>query len=128
MTLDTLLGGASVRPVSDHATLHPMDDVVVVATRGELNAVTSPTLRERLTSEIEAGARAIVVDLSAVTFIDSSGLSALLAGLKRISARQGQLIVSGVSEHTRLIFELTQADRVFTMTSTVEHAMAKLHR
>ncbi|MBX9920794.1 MAG: STAS domain-containing protein, partial [Mycolicibacterium frederiksbergense] len=56
--------------------------VVVVTPAGRLNMVAAPTLRKELHAIVESGQTRLVVDLSEVDFIDSSGLGALISGLK----------------------------------------------
>ncbi|MFN3432037.1 MAG: STAS domain-containing protein [Candidatus Sericytochromatia bacterium] len=79
----------------------------------ELNAQTSPALREGLLSLVENGDVRLIVDLTAVTFIDSSGLGALVAGLKAARREGGHLVLVGLQEQARLIFQITQADGLF---------------
>lgn len=59
-------------------TVTATPDDIVVAVRGEVDSSCSALLRERLATELEVGPKALIADLSEVTFCDSSGLSALL--------------------------------------------------
>lgn len=72
---------------------------------------------------MEAGHRCFVLDLSEITFIDSAGLGAMLALLKRVG-KGGEILVVGASEAVAGMFKLTRMDRVFPMFGTVERAIA----
>ena len=71
---------------------------------------------------VEAGARSVVVDLSRVEFLDSTGLGVLVGALKRLRAAGGNLAL--VCGHERLlkIFRITALDRVFALYDTVDAA------
>jgi anti-anti-sigma factor len=91
----------------------PRRHPTIVQPTDELNAQTSPALRERLLSLVETGDIQLIVDLSAVTFIDSSGLGALVSGLKAARMHGGHLVLVGLQAQARLIFQITQADGLF---------------
>ena len=83
----------------------PTTTTVVVS--GELDAATSPQLDESLEALIDAGVTHLVVDLSDVSFLDSSGLRSIIRALNAIGERQGTLRVSGVSTAVQRILEVT---------------------
>jgi anti-sigma B factor antagonist len=88
-------------------------DVVVV--RGEIDVATSPALREELYSIIDGGSREIVVDLSGLGFIDSSGLGVLVAALKHMRERDGELVLAGLAHPALRVFEITDLTTLFTI-------------
>jgi anti-sigma B factor antagonist len=98
----------------------------VVEVGGEVDVYTAPRLRERLVELVEAGARSVIVDLSRVEFLDSTGLGVLVGALKRLRAAGGSLAL--VCGHERLlkIFRITALDRVFALYDTVEAATTDL--
>ena len=100
------------------------DRQTVLTVRGEVDVYTAPRLRERLVELVEAGARSVIVDLSRVEFLDSTGLGVLVGALKRLRAVGGSLAL--VCGHERLlkIFRITALDRVFSLYDTVEAATA----
>ncbi|HVC13741.1 MAG TPA: STAS domain-containing protein [Acidimicrobiales bacterium] len=79
-------------------------DVQVVALRGELDVANADVVKGALLS---AKARVVVVDLSALTFIDSSGLTAIVHGHNDLTARGCGFELRGASEDIRRVFELT---------------------
>ena len=90
----------------------------VVALRGEIDLSTSPLLRATLTSLIDAGAHDVTVDLSEVSFVDSTGLGVLVGALQLLQARGGDaLFIRGVGPAVRRVFELTGLDAVFSVAS-----------
>ena len=99
-----------------------VDDYTVLEVGGEVDVYTAPRLRERLVELVEAGARSVVVDLSRVEFLDSTGLGVLVGALKRLRAAGGNLAL--VCGHERLlkIFRITALDRVFALYDTVDAA------
>jgi anti-sigma B factor antagonist len=101
-------------------------DATVLAVEGELNALTSPALRERIAEALDDGARAIAIDLTHVRFMDSSGLGVLVGGLKSARLHGGNLVLAGPGEQVRTLFEITQADRLFAILGTVDEALAYL--
>jgi anti-sigma B factor antagonist len=96
----------------------------VVHVRGEVDIYTSSLLRERLVELVEAGARQVVVDLSGVDFLDSSGLGVLVGALKRLRTAGGDLGLVCTSEKLLKIFRITALDRVFALHETVDAATA----
>jgi anti-sigma B factor antagonist len=87
----------------------------VIAVRGEIDVATSPALRERLYATIDQGARTVVVDLSQLAFIDSSGLGVLVATLKHIRERDGELVLKGLDHPAMRVFEITGLTDLFTI-------------
>ncbi|HEY8161972.1 MAG: STAS domain-containing protein [Methylocystis sp.] len=98
---------------------------VVIAVKEErLDAHNSNELKERILRTLEEGGRRLVVDLSAVKFIDSSGLGALLSGYKNANQRSGSFILSGLQPRVRSMFELTRLNRVFEIYPGLEEALS----
>jgi anti-sigma B factor antagonist len=91
------------------------DKVVVLALKGEVDLATAPDVREMLIRLVSSGIVRIVVDLSDVTFIDSSGLGVLAAAAKRLDAANGWLRVRKPAPQARQILELTALDQVLEL-------------
>ena len=96
----------------------------VIAARGRMNAMTAPAMKGRIKELIDTGRTEIVCDLHEVSFVDSSGLSALVSGLKSTREQGGFLKVAGANEQVARIFKLTMLDRVFEMYATADAALA----
>jgi anti-sigma B factor antagonist len=97
----------------------------VVAPAGELDAFTSPELRSELHHLLENGrAERLVVDLTAVTFLDSSALGVLVGALRRLRERDGSLHLVQPRPTVRRIFEITALDDIFALHPTRTDALA----
>ena len=83
------------------------DAAVVVRVSGEVDIQTSPILDSHLQQVLGEGVASIVVNLAEVTFLDSTGLSVLVAGLKRCQGAGGTLQVVSPRPHVQRIFEVT---------------------
>lgn len=87
----------------------------ILGVSGDLDALTAPQLRDRLIETIEAGRRQLLVDLTRCEFIDSSGLSALVSGFKRVRAMGGDLGLICPQGPVRRLIEMVALDRVFNL-------------
>ena len=98
------------------------DGIGVVTPQGRLNMVSARRLKEVLTSLVAAGTVRIVVDMGETTFLDSSGLGALIGGLKSARQAGGDLRIARVSDAVMTVFELTNLDRVLRARESVDGA------
>jgi anti-sigma B factor antagonist len=99
--------------------------ISVVTLRGEIDAFSAPSLREDLRVLVEErGVRTLVIDLSAVTFLDSSGLGAIVGTLRRLRERDGQLHVVQPDSAASRIFEHTGLDGVLDLYTEREAALS----
>jgi anti-sigma B factor antagonist len=100
------------------------DGWAVLAVGGEVDVATAPRLREQLISLVNQGSHRIVVDLTAVDFLDSTGLGVLVGALKRVRTHDGDL--SLVCDEPRIlkVFEITGLTKVFAMYADVDQAVA----
>jgi anti-sigma B factor antagonist len=96
----------------------------VLEVTGEIDVYTAPQLRERLITLVEGGDRQVVVDLSRVDFLDSTGLGVLVGALKRLRSAEGELSLVCAQERLLKIFRITGLDRVFTLHESVDAATA----
>ncbi len=95
---------------------------VVVQPTGRLNMVAAPRLREQLRDLVDSGSRRLVVDLSTTDFVDSSGLGALISGLKSARQAGGDLRIAAPNAQVRSVLSLTRLDRVLTAYESAESA------
>ena len=79
----------------------------LVSIGGELDLATVPRVSAALSAEPVAGARAVVVDLAGVTFMDSTGLAALLTLERELAARGGRLAIACPEGPARLLLDVT---------------------
>lgn len=89
------------------------DGRTVVAVEGELDAFTAGEMRPVIDKLVEEKRSPIVLSLSGLRLIDSSGVASLVGLLKRIRAQGGAVTVEGLKDQPLAIFRLLRLDRVF---------------
>jgi anti-sigma B factor antagonist len=129
-----LQNGERTRVMQNPATSRPVDfrvddarvrgDAVVLALHGEVDLHAAPELRERLAATIDGGAPAVLVDLSDVTFVDSTALGVLVGAMKRLRATRRPLRLVAPRPDVRRLLEITLLDRVLGIDATTEDALA----
>lgn len=100
--------------------------VVVVRPEGRLNMVAAPGLREQLHELVQDGNSRVVVDLSGVDSIDSSGLGALISGLKAARQSGGDLRRAAPGEQAMAVLELTNLNRVLKSFDSADSAFDEI--
>lgn len=95
---------------------------IVIRPKGRLNMMTAPELRGQLHSLVESGSAQVVVDLADVEFIDSSGLGALISGLKAARQAGGDLRISAPNKQVVSVLELTNLNRVLRAHDSADSA------
>jgi len=102
-------------------------DIVLLRIEEErMDAHNSGAFKEQMLALFDEGKCNLIIDLSAVRFVDSSGLGALVSGFKNASAREGSLKLCGMQPQVRSMFELTRLHRVFEIYTSVEEAQGSL--
>lgn len=102
--------------------------VVVLAPIGRLDITTAWQFRLKLQECISEVSPHVVINLSEVNFIDSSGLTALVAGMRDADKQKGSFRISSVHPEAKLVFEVTMMDSVFEMFETEEEALEGVPR
>ncbi len=89
-------------------------DGVLVTVRGELDTYTAPRLRERLDDVIEQnGHSTLRLELSGMSFVDSSGLAVFVDALKKTRQRGGAFCLQSPNPATSKVLEISGLDRIF---------------
>lgn len=101
-----------------------IDGRTVVAVGGEIDVYTAPRLRDTITSLVAAGKYDLVIDLSAVEFLDSTGLGVLVGGLKKVRAHDGSLALVCNQDRLLKIFRITGLAKVFAIHADQESALS----
>lgn len=96
----------------------------VVTLSGRFDAYEAPRLREWIEEQLTRGVARLIIDLTEVTFIDSTALAVLVQGMKRCRLQAGDLVLCGLQQPVRIIFELTRLDKAFQIYATQAEAMA----
>jgi len=96
----------------------------VLRVAGEIDVSSADRLRERIALLLSEGRTDLVVDLTGVTFMDSTGLGLLVGTLKRVRGAGGRLVLVVDSERLLKVFRITGLTQVFTITGSLEDALA----
>jgi anti-sigma B factor antagonist len=96
----------------------------VLPLEGEIDLHVSPRIAASLGAMIEQKPMRLVIDLSAVSYIDSSGLAVLIEGMQNVEAYGGKFILAGLQDNVRPIFEIARLDQVFIIFPHVDAALA----
>ncbi|HEY2795312.1 MAG TPA: STAS domain-containing protein, partial [Micromonosporaceae bacterium] len=99
-------------------------DRTVLEIGGEIDVYTAPSLRSKIIALVEAGTKVLIVDLSHVEFLDSTGLGVLVGAQKRLRGVGGELGLVCDQERLLKIFRITGLDRVFSIYNSIESASA----
>lgn len=95
----------------------------VVIPAGEIDLNASPVLRQEL-KRVNAGRpQRLIVNLAAVPYMDSSGVATLVEAMQMARKNSARLVLCGMQEKVRSIFEIARLDTVFTIVADVDAAM-----
>jgi anti-sigma B factor antagonist len=96
----------------------------VLPLEGEIDLHVSPRVANSLRSMIDRKPARLVVDLSEVSYIDSSGLAVLIEAMQKVEKDGGKFYLAGLQENVRAIFEIARLDQVFIIFPHVDAALA----
>ena len=100
-------------------------DAVVLAIAGEVTVFSSPALRQVLRQAVGEHPGRLVLDLAGTTYVDSSGVATLVEALQSTSRTKGKLVLAGMTDRVRGVFEIARLDTVFLTAPTVQEALRK---
>jgi len=105
-------------------TVENSGDIVLVTVHGDhLDASASDEFKRDLAPLLDAHTR-VVLDMSELRFVDSAGIGAILSCLRRLSAKDGDLKLCGVTKPVRASFEIARMHRIIDILDTREEALA----
>jgi anti-sigma B factor antagonist len=99
-------------------------DSALLTLRGEIDVYTAPRLRQGIIDLVDGGAVKIVVDMTKVDFLDSTGLGVLVGGLKRVRMKDGSLSIVATQDKILKIFDITGLNKVFAIHPSVDDAVS----
>ena len=88
-------------------------DTTTIRIEGTLDAVTAPELRSVVDALVTEQRKNIVLELSSLRLIDSSGVGVIVSLLKRVRAHGGDVKIQGLCDQPKAIFKILALDRVF---------------
>jgi len=98
----------------------------ILQPEGEIDLHASPVLRAELHEFVEAKTPVLLVDFSAVGYIDSSGLATLIEYVRDSKPFAGKFALFGLQPKVKMVFELVRLNELFTIAETKESALATL--
>ena len=102
------------------------EDIGVISIKGEVDMFTSPSLREKLLPFFKKNVKGIIVDLSQVSFMDSSGIATLVEGLQWSKKADREFILTGLGTNVKNALALTKLDNIFNIKTDTDDAYKKL--
>ncbi len=100
-----------------------LDDAIIVVVAGELTLREAPEFHGALLELCEESPKHLVVELSEVSFIDSSGVGTLTDVFRKLNKRGGRLALVGLRKMVRSVFEITRLDQFLAIFDTEEEAL-----
>jgi len=109
---------------SEHVELNveSVDGTLILRPHGEIDLGRSPSLRQQITEAMSREFDRLVIDLSEVPYMDSSGVATLVEAMQHSRRAGSKLVLCGLQEKVRSIFEIARLDTVFTIVSDCEEA------
>lgn len=99
------------------------DGAAVVKLAGEIDMGHSPAVHQALVEVLERRPARLVIDLSDVSYMDSSGVGILVDALRRVRVSGGKLVLVAVAPRVRSVLQITKLDQFFEMHSTLQEAL-----
>ncbi|GIN73600.1 anti-sigma-B factor antagonist [Bacillus sp. J14TS2] len=93
---------------------------IIAKLAGEIDAYTAPTVRDELLPRAEQSEMKIVVDLSEVNYMDSTGLGIFVGLFKTLKEHNGELVLKGMSDRLKRLFDITGLADVMDVNTEVE--------
>ena len=103
------------------------DNGIIIELAGEIDLDTSPEVRKTILMETKKKHPNIFINLSQVTYMDSSGIATLVEGLQYCNQYKGKLVIAGLGPGVREVFELSRLDKVFTIYNDLNEAREQIN-
>jgi len=107
-------------------TEHRESGIVVLSVTGRLDSSNAGTLEHKMLGLIDGGESRFVVDCAALDYISSAGLRVLLIAAKRLAATAGVIVLSGLTEQIKEVFDIVGFASIFKIYRTPTDALAAL--
>ena len=101
------------------------NEIGVLRLKGSLNALTAPEIRGDIDAFVAERRLKVVVDLSELDLIDSSGVGAIVSLFKRLRMLGGDVKIAGVRGQPKEIFRILRLEKAFEIVGSVEDALAR---
>lgn len=102
------------------------DDILILRPQGRLDSSSSPELERVITEQLDAGTQRVVFDLTGLEYISSAGLRVVLLAGKKLRASKGKLVLVGLRDMVREVFDMSGFLTLFAVTQTLDEGLAKV--
>lgn len=102
------------------------EDLLIVRPRGRLDSSSAPEMERLVTEHLDAGVQRLVLDFTSLDYISSAGLRVVLLAGKRLRASKGKLVLTGLQDMVREVFEMSGFLALFAVAPTLEEGIAKV--
>jgi anti-anti-sigma factor len=101
-------------------------NIKVITPAGILDGTQAIQFRQQINQLVQEGANIVVIDFKDLTFMDSSGLAALVLSLKTVRSAGAKLLLCSINDQISMLFQLTSMDQVFEIFSSREELEQKI--
>lgn len=101
-------------------------DALILVLSGKLDATTAKTFEEKIIEVINSRAQRLVLDLSQLEYISSSGLRVFLLAAKRLQRTDGKMVFCGLQDHVRQVFDLAGFSSILSIYGSRDEAIKSL--
>jgi anti-sigma B factor antagonist len=105
-------------------TVESTAEVKIVRPQGEIDLSRSPSLRQQLTEIQSSSPKRLIIDLTDVPYMDSSGVATLVESMQQARRTGSTLVLCGLQDKVRSIFEIARLETVFTIVGDCDEAKA----
>jgi anti-anti-sigma factor len=103
----------------------PRSKALIVAVSGRMDAVSAPDFEQTMAGHIAAGTSRFVVDCQALEYVSSAGLRSFLSTAKALRTHNGELVIAGLSQAVREVFEISGFVSIFAICDSAEAALER---
>ena len=104
------------------------DDIIILDITGEIDLYNAPEIKDIINKLIEEQKYNVIINLEKVSYIDSSGIGALISSLSNLKKYQGGLKIINVYASVRKVFELTKLTSFFEIFDSEEDALTSFNK
>ena len=115
-----------MRTTSTEVKTRSVEKKMIIDVRGKVDLFSSPKMRSAILEAINSkGISQVLINLSEVTYLDSSGVATLVEGLQRARAKQCPFVLFGLQDAAKEVLKLARLDRIFEIRATEADALGE---
>jgi anti-sigma B factor antagonist len=103
-----------------------LNDVSIIDCSGEVDLYSSTQLREALVKELNSEVASVLINMTSISYVDSSGIATLLEGLQLSKKTQKRFGLYGLQKNARSVLRLARLDTIFTIWENEQEAVEKV--